>query len=95
MHVIAQDGDELVLVLGLEQVFDGASGKLGKSLIGGGEDGQVVAGGKGVGKAGGLCGGQKRAEHARALRGFNDVGGVGCRCGKGKRHGGGKKGLLH
>jgi hypothetical protein len=38
--VIGEDGDEFLFIFRLQQIFDGAGGKFGEGVVGGGEDGE-------------------------------------------------------
>src|SRR5690606_1793581 len=53
-HVVGQDGDELVLVLGLEQVLERAGRQLREGLVGGREHGERALAAERLDQAGGL-----------------------------------------
>ena len=71
--VVLEDGDELLLVLRLEQGLDGTLGQLGEGLVGRGQHGERALALERVDQVGGLEGGGQRLERTGADRGVDDV----------------------
>ena len=71
--VEGQHGNQLFLVLRLEQVFDRAFGKGGKCIIGRCENGEGAFALQGIDQTCGLDGGHERGEGACAHGGVDDV----------------------
>ncbi len=72
--MIGQDGDQLVLVLGLEQLFNRAGRQRGERVVGGSEDGERAGTLQGVDQTGGLDGGDEGRERTGTNSGVNNVG---------------------
>ena len=71
--VVGENLDELILVLGLQQVFDRAGGQFGEGFVGRSEDGEGARALQRVDQAGGLDGGDQGAEVGVAGGGVDDV----------------------
>lgn len=71
--VVGEDGDELFLVLRLEEGLDGAGRELGEGFVGGGEHGEGALALEGFDQAGGLHGGDEGVETAGGRGDGDDV----------------------
>ena len=71
--VVGQDGDQLVLVLGLQQVFDGAGRQSGEGSVGRREDGERAFALQRLDQAGSGQRGGQRGEGAGGDGGVDDV----------------------
>ncbi len=71
--VIGQHGDQLILVLGLQQVFHGASRQRGKGGIRRGKDGERAGALQRFDQTGGFNGSYQRGEGACTNGGVDDV----------------------
>ncbi len=78
--MVGEDRDELVLVLGLQQVFHRARRQLGEGLVRGCEDGEGPIALQGVDEPRGFDGRDECVELTRRYSGIHDVGGL---CGDG------------
>ena len=71
--VVGEDLHKCVVVLGLEEVIDGAGGELGEGVIGGGEDGERAGAFEGVDQARSLDGGNEGLVDGRGHRVLDDI----------------------
>ena len=72
-NVVGQDGDQFVLVFGLEQIFDGAGGKCGESSVGRREYGERTFALQRLNQASLCKGSGQRSEAAVCDGGIDDV----------------------
>ena len=87
--MIGQHGNQLVLVLGLQQVFHGASRQRGKGGIRRGKDGERAGALQRFDQTGSFNGGNQRGEGACTNGGVDDVLRVAFGESRGRQHGGG------